>query len=385
MGRYLTVEAFGILTSVNSLGMMFSTFLGVLPYLISKYVIHFKHDEELMTLFVQKIYWFTIYIMVFISILSVVFTSEITGYLNITDSLPVYLFVAYLFAGVLISIFLGVMQGLLMYIKVSVKNTLVALLKLLFGIAIVAGLGYSYNGALFASLLANIIVGFWVYLTVIKEIPLRRKISKNLPTGTYKEIVKYAFPVGLTWLAIGVLTNVDIVLVKHYTSSIEAGEYAVASIIAKIAVFLPGALLTILFPQVSQNNVDGKSSVNTVLTVLIFTLLLAGGFSIIIYFFPEFIIVKLFGVKYINAADELVIASFAMSLVAVISVIFNFLLAKNLFNYLYITFFIIFLTGLTVYMGTNEKSLDIIKVIFYGCLAILVSNTLLLFYYKRSA
>lgn len=382
MGRYLSVESFGILTSVNSFGIMFSAFFGVIPYVVSKYIIEFKYDNDLVSIFLKKVLSFTIYTMIFLSFLSIAFIDKIASYLNLKDHIPIYIFIAYLFAGVILSVFFGAMQGLLMYVKVSIKGALVSFLKLFFGVIIVVWLGYSYNGALFASFLANTIVGIWVYLIVIKYIPLKKINDKELPKATYKKASIYALPVGLTWLIVGLMTNIDIVLVKHYVTDFEAGEYAVASVISKIAVFLPGVLLSVLFPQVSQNNVDGKSSKSTLIIVMGLTLLLSFSFVGFVWLFPESIITVLFGKKYIGAANVLVLITLAMAFVAVISVLFNFLLAKHIYGYLYITSIIICIFTYIIFEYMHGSSMEIILAILYACLTILILNILYLFYFQ---
>ena len=381
MGRYLSVEDFGVLTSVNSLGIMAGAFLGVIPYIVSKYIIETKKNPDLTTMFLWKTFFFILYFMLGVSFGVVVFIDYICEYLNITDPLPIYIFLMYLVTGVLISVFFGVMQGLLMYVKVSIKGALVALLKLLFGIIIVVFLGYSYNGALVASLLANVIIGIWVYRIVIQYIPFRQIRDLSFPKGTYKNLASYSVPVALTWLAIGLITNIDVVLVKHYTSEFEAGEYSASAILSRIAVFLPGVLLSVLFPQVSQNNVDGKSSIGPLFTVLGLTVVLSIGFSVSVYFLSETLIGILFGVRYVGASDELVIITFAMSLVAVISVLFNFLLAKHLFSYLYITYALIVFFGFLIVTRMHSSTMEIATAVLYACASILFAIILLLAYY----
>lgn len=380
MGRYLSVESFGILTSVNSLGSITAALFISLPYIISKYIIELKHDKELVSTFLRNMYYCTIYVMLIISGLGIVFIDNIAEYLNLNDHLPIYIYIGHLFSFVLLSVFFGVMQGLLMYINVSIKGALLTFLKLLLSIIIVVLLGYSYNGALFASFLANIIVGFWVYFIVIKHISLKKINNKTLPKGTYKKIAKYTFPTALTWLVIGLITNIDMVLVKHYMSALDAGEYSVASVIAKITVFLPGVLLSVLFPQVSQNNVDGKSSLGTLLTVMGLTVILSFGFSFVIYLFPEFIISLLFGEKYIGSSDVLVVITFAMAIISVISVLFNFLLAKHIYGFLYITSLVIASFSLIIFEYMHESPMQIALAILYACFAIIVSNVFYLLY-----
>ena len=373
----MSVENFGVLNAVNSLGILVGAFLGVIPYVVSKYIIEFKNNPQMSTKFLWDIFRFTTVVMIVLSLGVIVLADSIKNYLNLSEYLPIYIFLVYLVSGVMMSVFFGVMQGLLLYVEVSIKGALVAFLRLILAVILVVWLGYSYNGALFAAMIANIIIGVWVYTIVIKHIPFVRTHNVKFSTEKYKEIAIYAIPVALTWLAMGIITNIDVVLVKHYASDIEAGEYSVAAVIARIAVFLPGVLLSVLFPQILQNNVDGKSSLGTLYTVMGLTLLLSFGFAFVVNLFPEFIISMLFGVKYLGASQEIVIITYAMALVAVISVLFNFLLAKHLYSYLYITFIGIIITGLYIHFKMHDSAKEIAQAILYGCFGILIGSVLI--------
>jgi len=381
MGRYLSIEDFSVLTSVNSLGVIVGGALGVFPYIVSKYIIEFKNKKKLVSSFLRQMLRITLYVLVIFSLIVIFSIDPISDYLKLEDHLPLYIFLLYLDTGVLLGVLLGVMQGLLMHVKVSIKGALVAFLKLIFAIAFVVFMGYSYNGALFAALLANVAVGLWVYSIVNKHLPLKNIKHEAIPKEVYKNIAAYAVPVTLTWFAIGLITNIDVVLVKHYASEVEAGEYSVAAVIARIAVFLPGVLLTVLFPQVSQNKVDGKSSMSTLLVVMGLTLLLSCCFVSTVYFFPGTAITLLFGSKYLGGAETLIIITFAMGIVAIISVIFNFFLAKNLYGYLYATYVVLVISGIYIYKVDYFNAIDIAIVILYACIALLIANSLLLFYY----
>lgn len=377
MGRYMSVEDFGVLNAVNSLGILVGAFLGVIPYVVSKYIIEFKNDPQMSTKFLWDIFRFTTVTMIALSFGVIVLADSIKNYLNLSEYLPIYIFLVYLVSGVMMSVFFGVMQGLLLYVEVSIKGALVAFLRLILAVMLVVWLGYSYNGALFAAMIANIVIGVWVYTIVIKHIPFLQTHNARFSTQKYKEMAVYAIPVALTWLAIGIITNIDVVLVKHYTSEIEAGEYSVAAVISRIAVFLPGVLLSVLFPQILQNNADSKSSMGTLYTVMGLTLLLSFGFAFMVHLFPKFIISVLFGMKYLGASQEVVIITYAMALVAVISVLFNFLLAKQLYSYLYVTFLVIIITGLYIYFMMHHNAMEIAQTILYGCFGILISSILI--------
>lgn len=381
MGRYLSVEDFGVLNSVNSLATLIGSLIGIVPYIVAKYIIKFKDNKELSSLFLYKTFKFTIFLSLVISILIYLFISDIVNYLNLKDSIPIYIFLLSTITSIIVSIFYGIMQGLLMYVRSSIKSSSHAILKFIFAYVLVVFIGYNYNGALFANVLANIFVGIWVFTVVNKHIKFKNSKNIALPKGTYLNILKYAIPLTFSWFLIAILTNIDLILVKHYLNETEAGEYSVTAIIARIAIFLPSVLLAVLFPQVLQNSKDGKSSISTIIIVMILTLILSGGFTFVVALFPELVITILFGEKYINGAEVLVVITFAMALVAVLNVLYNFFLAKHIYSFIYCSYAILIVTLLSITFYMHNSSLDIAKAILIGSISLVVTNSLLLIYY----
>lgn len=236
MGRNLTVEDFGIFSLLNSLGLFVGAFLSVISYLITKYIIEFSDNPKYASIFFWKIFKWTLYVILGVSFFILMYIEKVVEYFNLTEAISFYILIAYLISDVIMGMFLGVLQGHLLHVKASIQRSSSSLFRLIFGFIIVVGMSYSYNGALFASLLANIVIIIWIYRTVVSLLPYA-ETSTVLPLGTYKSVIFYTIPVALTSLIIGLLSNVDIMLVKHYLNTIEAGEYAAAAVLSRIAIF----------------------------------------------------------------------------------------------------------------------------------------------------
>ena len=76
--------------------------------------------------------------------------------------------------------------------------------------------------------------------------------SEPLPNGIFRDMANYFGPVFLSTTTIIILGTIDIALVRHYCSPEEAGLYATAAILGRIALFLPGALIAVLFPSAAK-------------------------------------------------------------------------------------------------------------------------------------
>ena len=65
------------------------------------------------------------------------------------------------------------------------------------------------------------------------------------------------------------LTNVDVLLARLFLDGDQSGEYSVGVLLAKIAFFLPGAIVIVLFPKMTSGNYRRAVYVATGLTALV--------------------------------------------------------------------------------------------------------------------
>lgn len=386
IGRHLNIDDFGVFNSINSLGVMATSIVGIVPYVITKFVIELKSDNRYISLLIIDIIKFgLVFSLLFVLIININIHT-ITNYLHLKDTFPIYILTLIIISHFFMGIFFGIIQGNLMYITSSVKTAVNAISRFAIGFIFVVYLGYNYNGALFATIIANIITALWIFLILNKKSKVFQSSDVKLPKNTYTRMVVYAVPVGLTWFTIGVLTNLDIVLVKHYTSALETGEYSVAAILARIAFFLPAVLLPVLFPAVSQNQKDKKSSFSVLVIVMFITVFFSGIYTIFVYLFPEFIITTLFGIKYIGGSEVMIVITFSMMLTAVLSVIFNFFLANNIYSFLYFSYAVILLFASMLYNINNIESVKIAYIFLFCTISLIFVNLIFAyfkFYYKN--
>ena len=75
LGRYLQVADYGIFNAVNSLSLVVVTFVAVIPFIVSKYMIRFQHDLDFRNKLLQKIFclnyaYLSIYRCAYVSVLT---------------------------------------------------------------------------------------------------------------------------------------------------------------------------------------------------------------------------------------------------------------------------------------------------------------------------
>jgi O-antigen/teichoic acid export membrane protein len=151
---------------------------------------------------------------------------------------------------------------------------------------------------------------------------------------SYSNIFRYSWPVLWATLTISFIANADLILVKHYFNTVDAGYYAAASFIAKIILFATTALATVMFPKVSELNSKGKDTRG----ILIKTLLYVTGVSIAavgFYFIsPDFVVWLLYGSKY-KISNLIGLFGLAIALYSIVTTFVQYNLAVKKYCFLY--------------------------------------------------
>jgi len=138
----------------------------------------------------------------------------------------------------------GLLQGGERYGVLTGVLLLVAAGKLPLGVALVAA-GYGVEGAL-AGVAAGTLAA--VLLGVAACVPARRRPAPAVVDrggGLGPEVA--AATVGV--LGLVVLTNLDVLLARHYLPAADSGLYAAGSVVAKVTYWAPLAGLMVVFPR----------------------------------------------------------------------------------------------------------------------------------------
>lgn len=377
--RGLSVEDYGVMNSIVYVATLIVTSVSVIPF--AKIIIKNKHN---LNSIISRIIFIVSIITGILSTLIFLANGLLTDYLNITDRTPIFILVILFASFAIMNLFIGIIYGLLWYVDATLKKFLAAFLKFLIGYIVIFVLGYSYNGALLSIIMANIIVIIWGYITLNNYIKTEYfKINREL-LSLLKQTAVYSFPVALSAFAFNIATNIDIVITKNLLEAKTAGIYSAVSLTGKIAVFIPAILAQILYPQVSREMQDNRSSLNSILTIMGLTFLISLTYVAVVSFFPELVIRILFGTKYTAGADVLVVIGMAMAVLAGINVVFNFLLAKEKYTYLYISYAAIAVMLFIIYVFLNDTMMQIASGILIGAILIAAGNfALIAFYYLK--
>ena len=305
MVRYLPPIEYGHLNTLLALFMLISVPAGTVQTTITKFISSFqvqnKYDRTRgllrHLLLLMFIIGFSFFLLISLG------SRLISSFLQISSYGLVILFGLGLLFAMVIPVPWGGLQGLQKFGSLTFNLIINGALKFFLGVLFVVS-GFGVSGAMGAIALSYFITTLFSLLMLEIYLPkeesmARQEQNANGSGPSYiSEVYLYFFPVGVTLLCFMVLTNIDLILVKHFFTPIDAGYYSIAQMVGKIILFLPLPIIMVMFPKLSSLEAQGKRTLST----LGQNLRIAGLFCIIAamlgLLFPSFIIRILSGKVY---------------------------------------------------------------------------------------
>ena len=94
------------------------------------------------------------------------------------------------------------------------------------------------------------------------------------------------------------LTNIDVLLARFFLTEDQSGQYAVGVLLAKIAFFLPNAIVIVLFPKMSAEDSRRTVYIATGLTAVVGAIITTGAFLL-----GDLVVRILGGEQYVSMGD----------------------------------------------------------------------------------
>lgn len=244
--------------------------------------------------------------------------------LGIASLGAVILAVAAVAPSVLAPALVGVAQGVQRFVLLSVALAAPAAVRVvLAAIGLQAGLGVA--GTMAATLVATAFAVLLPLTLLWKDL---RPLAGWRPRLTRREVAEL-LPVLLGILAITCLTTDDLVAAKALFSSHEAGLYGAASLIGRVILYLPLAIVTVLLPQVAAGASAGHETTHLLRRALLATGGFCLAFTAIYAALPHLIVRIAFGSKYEGGSSLLWMFGIAMTLYSLINVVLIYRLARG--------------------------------------------------------
>ncbi|MFE3847230.1 oligosaccharide flippase family protein [Flavobacterium sp. LB3P45] len=162
-----------------------------------------------------------------------------------------------------------------------------------------------------------------------KSIGIRTNISKTNEILDTKSIVTFFALTAFYELTQIIINNSDIILVKHYFNSKEAGLYASLALIGRVVYFVAWMFVMLLLPKVILLKKEGKDTLPILMKYVGYIAVLSVGIILFTFLFPAFVVKVMFGEKYISIAFLLWKYALATSVFAIANIFAYYFLSMN--------------------------------------------------------
>jgi O-antigen/teichoic acid export membrane protein len=186
----------------------------------------------------------------------------------------------------------GGMQGMCAFRRLAGSYVVEALLKFA-GAVLLVEFGIGALGAIAAISLSVVLAYF---LPVPAE--LKTTTSLRLPTPAAEAVQAIVFFVGQV-----IISNCDIVLVKHFFPAEIAGLYATRALVGRLVYFASWMVVSAMFP-ISAGAKPGERSRSILAVPITLVVAISGGFVVLFTAFPHLVLRTVFGAAFAGAGMD---------------------------------------------------------------------------------
>ena len=263
----------------------------------------------------------------------------------------------------------GTLQGLQEFFMLSKQGVLATLVKLVAAIALVLA-GLSVFGVMVALVLASCAGLVYGYFATRRVLGIEEGMPR--PSLDGREVRALFSSIFFTTLLVALLSNVDVLLAKHYLSPELAGHYGALSSVGKILIYGVGAFVTVLLPLASAARARGSGAERSVLALSL-SAIAAASFSAWALFslYPSLVVSMLFGARYLDIAPYLGTFTIAMGSIALSLALINYFVAVRNTSFMYALALGI-VAEVVLIVGSHDSLAAITEMLVIASLSLLV-------------
>ncbi|MDB4290058.1 oligosaccharide flippase family protein [Flavobacteriaceae bacterium] len=321
LGRFLGPEKFADAAILITLLLVLSFAAMTFQLVTAKFSMIF--EDSVFQTFIVTIYKSAVVVGVFLGITIVLLSSELQEFFKTTSSSMFVVFGIGIPFYFLMSVNRGVFQGQKELIPLSATYQLEMMSRLTITFGLLCLFEVDSSLLIAIGILCSFIVGLLPFK--FKEISLFNRI--RLKKSETKMVRNFFIITAFYELTLIIINNSDILLVKHYFDSYEAGLYASLALIGRVVYFVAWMFVMLLLPTVVQLKKQGISTRPILFKYVIYIAVIAVSIVLGCYLFPNQIINILFGNDYIEVGSLLWKYAFATGVFAV----------SNIFAYYYLS------------------------------------------------
>lgn len=329
-GRSLGPAGFGEITALFSYMAIISIPISILSTIVIQKVSEAEENDRSVVLSLEdflyskiKRWWF-----VFVGLLAIIpLLPRITN----LSAISAFSLIPLIFISFLATFYSASLQGLKLFLIFSTIGIVCALIKLLGAVSISLGIGGLTTIVIF--IFVSIIVGLLISIVIVKR-EVKEKINDSHRLTKINKRLLHIFAnkqFVITTISIIGLTlfgTIDIIFVKKFFTSDQAGIYSSWSLFAKIILYFVGPINIVTFVFFSRKRNYSQQN-KTLIIVLILLLFVSIAAYICYTLFSSFVINLFFGKKFESVIPLLSSASIFGLFFAVITIMNNFYMAKK--------------------------------------------------------
>ncbi len=293
LGRFLGPEKFADAAVLVTFLLVLSFVAMTFQLVTAKFSVLF--EAIVFNAFVSNMYKKSILAGIVLGCLIVFFASELQVFFKTSSSSMFVVFGLGIPLYFIMSVNRGIFQGKQQLISLSITYQAEMISRLVITLALLYFLKIESSLIISLGILASFCFGLIPF--DIKKITWKRK---NVLSKSQGKLVRNFFIITAFYeLTQITINNSDILLVKHYFESYDAGLYASLALIGRVVYFIAWMFVMLLLPTVVKLQKEGKSTVPILLKYVMY---IAGIATIIIIgcvVFPTQIVTILFGENYL--------------------------------------------------------------------------------------
>ncbi|WP_298952545.1 sugar isomerase [uncultured Nonlabens sp.] len=299
LGRYLGPTQFADAAILITLLLVLSFIAMTYQLTMTKVMVDFTTEQK--KGMIAKIYKYAIGTGLFLGMITVVFASGLKSVFQTQSS---GMFIAFGMAIPLyfiMSVNRGILQGQNNFtlLSISYQGEMLCRLLLTFSLLLLVDLPSEYAVSIAIGL--SFIAGLFPFKKKFNYNSLSAIISKT----EQKRILLFFILTACYELTQIVCNNSDILLVKHYFLSYDAGLYASLALIGRVVYFVTWMFVMLLLPKVLQNRKEGKDAIPVLKKYLGYITALSLAIVSFTFIFPTTAVYLLFGEEYVSIAPFL--------------------------------------------------------------------------------
>ncbi len=375
--RELTYAQYGILASLSSLIALLIIPSSSLSAVIVKYatVFYAKNETGKASEFYKKSIISLLLFSVIINIFTLLIFPLISDFLKIEDILLILLTTLSVSAFYFATLNKSFIQSLLRFKLLGFIYIVSGIGKLTSGVVLVM-LGFNIYGAILSILIFSFIDYFITLIFIKNNINKKRE---PIEIGI-KPFVYYAGPTALSLFALSSFIATDVLLVKHFFSSVEAGLYGGLSLVGKVIFYFTGPIALAMFPLIVKKHAMNEKYNGLFILSLILVTSASLLITLIYFIFPDFIIsLFLGGNEYLKMSQYLGMFGIFLTIYSINFIFVNFFLSIKKIFVSFIVLFFAFIQVIFIYLHHNHIG-QIINISILVSVLLMIS--LVLYYLK---